>query len=255
MRKLISLVLFGLLALGLIVPAVYLQYSATLPDLGSQEALHALLAHRIESARTASRPVGVRYVAERFEVIPLERLPRGLVAAILAKYACPGYLAAPKEQGGALLRRLLDRARGVAGPPSPERCQLAFADHLARFLGVGETIPAAIADRRILRVLSVEQLLEYRIATLHFTDALVGPRPAAREAFGKPLEKLAAAECAELLAAESHWQEISGCTSAPRARLLRDEVLDRMAEQGTLSQLEAAAARARPASGCLHRGR
>jgi membrane peptidoglycan carboxypeptidase len=75
---------------------------------------------------------------------------------------------------------------------------------------------------------------------------VIGTRAASRRLFGVEPEKLDLARSAELLLAEGSFEKFAECSSPAQLKLLRDDVLARMAGFGGISQAEARAAAARP---------
>lgn len=253
MRLVRSLLFFaglGAAALGL----VYLYFAKDLPGLAEPAQISAALERRVEAERIAVRLNGGKRDDEApFEILPKARLPKGLVLGLLALEGCPEYLEAPAEQGSAHVQRVLGRLLDPGGGPAgPGRCRLRFADQVAKAIGVVGQIHATIADHKILTALSTEQLLTYRLASTYYAPGVIGARAASRRLFGVDPGKLDLARSAELLLAEGQFEDFVQCTNPAQLKLLRDDVLARMAAFGVVGEGEARSAKARPL-GCTAR--
>ncbi len=248
MRRLLSLLFLLALLIGVILPALYFYFASGLPDLSTRSAVTAALAPRVQAAREASKATGRRQDSPPFQVSRRANLPKALVIGLLAIEACPDYLEAPPLADLDRFKLVLARAAQARVPAGPGRCRLRFADMVTEALGVIEPVTAAISDAKLLASLEPDDLLTFRLAATFYSSSIIGAFDASRFLFGKDLEKLTLAQAAELLAAESYWQQFVDCTNPPRLTRLRDDVLDRMKAFGGIDEAELKRAKLVPVS-------
>jgi membrane carboxypeptidase/penicillin-binding protein len=249
MRRILLITVFLTVLGAATVPVLYFIYARDLPSLADHEAIRFALASKVESERTVTADIARGHKIDKFEILPREKLPKGLVEGLLAMEACPEYFGVPKEPRTELAKRLIQRLSNPSGgEPGAGRCQVRFADHIAETIGVADPIHFAIADDKILQVLSIEELIVYRLAGTWYAEGIIGTRDACKRIFGLEPGQLDLAQVAELLAAESYFPEFAGCKNPARLKLLRDAVLDRMEAFNAISAADAKRARARKVS-------
>ena len=249
MKRLLSLLLMILLLGGLAVPSLYFFYAKDLPDLESSGAILKNVARTIETQRQVIAPTGQHPDAWRFDLIPVGKLPKHLVNAVVAVDACFDYVGSKKELGYPRLRRIMKRwlQRDVSGAGA-QACQLRYADQIVLAIGIVDPMRGSIADAKILDALTVDELLAYRINTVYFAEGVIGAQDGSRKLFKKDLAQLELGQIAELVAAEGYFQWFLRCQNPGKLKLFRDAILDRMEAFKLLGQAEAKAARGKQVS-------
>ncbi len=107
-------------------------------------------------------------------------------------------------------------------------------------------IEEAVLALRMQQVLSKEQILEIYLNEIYLGEQSYGVAAAAQTYFDKPLDQLSLAEDASLAALPKAPSNYDPFRFPQAARVRRDWVLDRMADDGVISRAEATAAKAQP---------
>ncbi|CAN5213570.1 PBP1A family penicillin-binding protein [soil metagenome] len=187
---------------------------------------------------------------ERRIVIPLERVPAGVIDAFLAvedqRFYSHAGVDLPRVAGATLRNlRTLSYDEGF----STITMQLArnvFPEHLKRAKTLRRKLWEVILARRIEKAFYKDQILEMYLNQIYLGEGSYGVEAAARGYFGKSVGELDAAEAALLAAlprAPTYYSPRRNPAAAIRRRNL---VLGLEAAQGRLSAAEVRAAAAEP---------
>jgi Transglycosylase len=177
------------------------------------------------------------------------RLPKRLTALFIMETGCPTYFQTPREDGWPWFKRVLTKLMKGTDLDGDGACELIYARSLASRLGADSPMRLAVAADRIHHFLEKDQLVSFNLASFRFEDGLIGVEAAARDIMQKDLSELQDAELAELQLAIppwSFWEDIRLCTNAGLVRRSRDQLLERLAGQGLISDEMAKTAMAQP---------
>lgn len=231
-------ILLGLLlaiTFGLVVPAVWLYTANNLPtSVDSAQDIEIALRTTIESERggvETKKPIKERQPTE-FKQPDFARIPKRVVDFYVAETGCPGFLASPKEEGKAWLKRiglsLIDKQLDGDGA-----CELIMARRVARQLGAKSSFQLAVAADRVHQFLSRQELVAYDLESTDHARGVIGVEAVSKRLLGKASAELTVAENAELQLAmppDGFYEEVDRCKNASLIKQGRDKILKYMAD-------------------------
>lgn len=238
----VLLMLAGLLGLLVLLLAIAAAFTyATLPDLDNLSDYQPKQPLRVF---TADGQLMGEYGAERRQYLPLTQIPKRMQDALLAIEDTHFY-----EHSGVYMPGI---ARAVLANLTASRSQGAstITQQLARDLYLTKK---KLYSRKFVEILlawkiesqlSKEKILEVYMNQIYLGQRAYGFEAAANAYFGKPLRELSIAESAMLAGLPQNPAYANPISNFPRAKRRQNLVLERMADVGSISQTELAAAKA-----------
>lgn len=228
------------------------RYSRDLPD-------HLALATYVP--RTGSEMLAAdgtligRKVEQRRTVVPYAKIPP-LVRQAFVSAEDQNYFSHPGVDWAATARAALSHvAKGAKGGGSGITQQVAKNLLVGNEKSFERKIREALLALRMDRDLGKERVLEIYLNEIFLGQGAYGVAEAAETYFGKPLDQLDAAEAATLAGLPKAPSTDNPVRSPSRAKVRRDYVLGRMAEDGAITPAQAAALVQQPVHVVPRRGR
>jgi penicillin-binding protein 1A len=230
--------------LGLVITLRALRADPDLPRIRSLRDYHPRVVTRVLAADGSL--VGEIF-EERRTVVPFEKIPKGMVDAIIAAEDADFFHHKGLDYLG-MLRALVAnlRAGHVQQGGSTITQQLAKTFFLTRSPTLRYKVQQVVLAREIESALSKQEILYLYLNQIYFGHGRYGLVEAARFYFAKPVDKLTIGECAVLAALPKGPEQISPLRHPDRAKARQRYVLKRMVELGTLDQQTAEAVAAAP---------
>jgi penicillin-binding protein 1A len=181
------------------------------------------------------------------ELIPLESLPEHVGQAFIAVEDQRFY-----EHGGIDIRRVGGSAVAVARAGSyvqgsstitMQLARNAFPDRLPATKTMGRKVVEARVARAIEKRFTKDEILELYLNHIYFGAGVYGIAAASRHYFGRPASQLSLSQAALLAALPKAPTHYEPRRNPEAARTRRDLVLSLMAQQGRITDAEAAAAK------------
>ncbi len=247
-RWVVFLGLVGSLAGGLVGTSVYLYYAPTVPVFTSLADYQPKIGSRIYSAD--NQLIG-EFAQERRVLVPFEKIPRRLLQAFIAAEDKRFY-----SHGGidfigvfqALLGKVFnpgDKLRG-ASTITQQVAKSLLATHesyeTATERSLARKVREAILARQLEHQLTKDQIIYLYMSQMFLGHKAYGVQAAAEHYFRKNVWELSLAEMATLAGLPQRPSDYSPFSRPEAAHARRRYVLRRMAEDGYITDEEAAAA-------------
>ncbi len=190
------------------------------------------------------------YAAEKRVFVPVGAMPKRVVQAFLSTedknfYHHPGVDISGIVRAAAMNLRNLGQQRRPVGASTITQ-QVAKNFLLSGEVSVERKIKEAILAFRIEHAISKDRILELYLNEIYLGFGSYGVATAALNYFNKSLDELTTAEAAYLAALPKAPNNYHPIRNAEAAKSRRDWAIGRMAEDGVITAVEAAAARDEP---------
>ena len=240
----------GLGVLALIVAAVagyaaYLHYAADLPDIEGLKHYQPRVMSRVFAA---DGTLLADLATERRIFVPITAIPDQLKAAFISAEDQNFWTHAGVDPVAILRAALTDLAHLHEGRrpkgASTITQQVAKNMLLGGEVSLSRKVREALLAMRIEQSLSKQRILELYLNEIYLGQGAYGVAAAAEAHFAKPLDALTLPEAAMLAALPKAPNNYNPFRNPEAARVRRDWVLDRMAEDRVITPADAAAAKA-----------
>jgi len=175
------------------------------------------------------------YFAERRVYVPLERMPKHLVNALLAvedSRFYKHYGIDPVRIGGAMVANLARGGFSQGGSTITQ--QLARTLFLTREKKISRKIREALLALKMERVLSKDEILELYLNEIYLGNGAYGAQAAAKGYFGKDVEQLSLPEAAFIAGLPRAPSRYTPYADAVAAKNRQGVVLKRMRAEGVI---------------------
>lgn len=240
--------LFFFAVIGIVLIMVtFWQFSADLPDYGKLAKYEPPVTTRLYAAD--GQPL-MEYAAEKRFFVPVEKIPDKVKNAFIAAEDKHFYQHAGVDVFG-IVRAILGNLKNIGSGKRPAGAstitqQVAKNFLLSSELSYVRKIKEAILATRIEQTYSKEHILELYLNEIYLGNRSYGVAAAALNYFGKSLEELELEELAYLAALPKGPNNYNPKTKYEAAIARRNWVIDRMKEDGYVSEKEAAEAKEKP---------
>ncbi len=239
-------VLCGLAAAGAVI-WVFWTYGQDLPDYTQLENYEPPITTRVHAGDGS---LLTEYAVQRRVFVPIEAISEIVRDAFLAAED-QNFYKHPGIDPAGIARAMVTNVKNLGTGRRPEGAstitqQVAQNFLLTKDVSIKRKIREAILAFRIERAFSKDQILELYLNEIYLGFGAYGVASASLNYFGKPLDRLTAGEAAFLAALPKAPNNYNPITKQDAAVARRNYVLGRMAEDGVISQDEAAEFSAQP---------
>jgi penicillin-binding protein 1A len=232
-------------AAGLV--ALFYHYGRDLPD------YHQLAIYEpptVTRVHAGDGRLVAEYATEHRVFVPIEVIPKRVVKAFLAAedknfYAHPGVDLLSVLRAGLQNAAHIGQNRRPVGASTITQ-QVAKNFLLTNEVSFSRKIKEAILAFRIERAFTKEHILELYMNEIYLGGGSYGVAAAALNYFDKSLDQLSVAECAYLAALPKAPNNYNPARFPDQAKARRDWVIDRMLEDGYVTDQQAADAKGEP---------
>lgn len=242
-----SLGLFFFIVLIVIATYGMTKISITIPDYRQLEKYEPPVTTRLFAG---DGQVMMEYAAEKRLFVPIEKIPDLVKNAFIAAEDKHFYKHSGIDLKG-IIRAALGNLRNMGKGKRPAGAstitqQVAKNFLLSSELSYTRKLKEAVLARRINKAFSKEHVLELYLNEIYLGNRAYGVAAAAINYFGKALDELELQEVAYLAALPKGPNNYNPKTHYDAAIARRNWVIDRMAEDGYVTEEEAAAAKEKP---------
>jgi penicillin-binding protein 1A len=246
-RGALTLALLALCAGGVLFAALWEHYSLGLPD---SEQLRDYQPPTMTRVHAGDGRLLAEYAIEKRVFVPIGAMPALVINAFLAAEDKNFYTHQGVDPAGmvrAVLQNVanLGRHRRLAGASTITQ-QVAKNFFLTNEVSVERKAKEAILALRIERTLTKDRILELYLNEIYLGQGSYGVAAAALNYFNRSLDELTVGEAAYLAALPKGPNNYNPTQYPERAKERRDYVIDRMVENGFITQEQAQAAIAEP---------
>lgn len=244
--KLLSWSITAIIFIGFI----YFYLSIQLPDV--DELKNAELQEPLRIYTSDNKLIG-EFGEMRRSPIPLEKIPKQLIQAVLATEDQRFYQHGGVDVmglGRATVQLLLTGTKSQGG--STITMQVARNFYLSSKKTYMRKINEILLAMKIERELSKEKILELYLNKIYFGNRAYGVAAAAQVYYGKTLDQLTLAEMAMIAGLPKAPSAINPIVNPPAAKQRREHVLDRMLERDYITQKAYKEAMAAPIATTFH---
>lgn len=241
---LLSLLFLGIVAAVAVVGGVFWHYGRSLPDYRQLADYQPPVTTRLYAG---DGRLMTEYAVEKRVFVPIDAIPRRIIDAFLSAEDKNFYLHQGLDPTG-LLRAIAVNARNVGSDRRPVGASTITQQVAKNFLLTNEVsierkIKEAILALRIEQSFSKDHILELYLNEIYLGFGSYGVASAALNYFNKSLDQLTVAEAAYLAAVPKAPNNYHPIRKHDAAVERRNWVVDRMLENGYISDAEADAAR------------
>jgi penicillin-binding protein 1A len=244
--------LFGIATLVALAggAAVGLAWARFAPDLPSIAGLQSYVPPLMTRVYAGNGQVLDELATQRRILVPFSAIPRRLQDAFLAAedqnfWIHPGIDPVAIMRAGVWDLMHAGSGRRPIGA-STITMQVAKNMLLHHRMNMVRKIEEAILALRIDQSLPKQRILDIYLNEIYLGNGAYGVAAAAQTYFGKPLDQLSIAECASLAALPKAPHNYNPLHFPKAALIRRNWVIDRMADDGSITRAEATAAKAAP---------
>ena len=254
-RRLFRAVLAGTAGLGLVVMCAaagvaYFAWSRFNADIPSVDGLRAYQPPVLSRVYAGNGQLIAELASERRIFVPYGAIPPKVSAAFIAAedqnfWTNPGIDLGAIARAGVFDLAHMGNGRRPVGASTITQ-QVAKNMLLNDRMDFTRKIEEAILALRMQSVLSKQKILEIYLNEIYLGQGAYGVAAAAQTYFNKPLDQLSLAEDATLAALPKAPSNYNPFRHPEAARERRDWVLERMADDGAITQAQASEAKAQP---------
>ncbi len=224
--------LVGAILVGALTGA-FLSLTSDLPQIRALENFKPSAVTRVYSA---DKVLLAELFAERRDPVPMNRIPRDLINAIVATEDRNFYRHSGVDLKGILRAAIKDVWAGefVEGASTITQ-QLAKTLFLTSNKTLMRKLKEAVLAFQLERRYTKDEILEFYLNQIYYGSGAYGVESAARIFFDKSVDKLTLSECALIAGMPKAPSRYSPLVSIPRATARRNMVLKQMKETGIIS--------------------
>lgn len=242
-----SLALFSLIIVIIAITYAVSRINITLPDYHQLENYEPPVTTRLFAG---DGQVMMEYAAEKRLFVPIEKIPDQVKLAFIAAEDKHFYQHAGLDYLG-IIRAVLGNVKKMGTGKRPAGAstitqQVAKNFLLSSELSYTRKLKEAILARRINKAFTKDHVLELYLNEIYLGNRAYGVAAAAINYFGKALDELTLEEIAFLAALPKGPNNYNPKTKYDAAVARRNWVIDRMVEDGYVTDEEASAAKAKP---------
>ena len=242
-----SLALFSLIIVIIAITYAVSRINITLPDYHQLENYEPPVTTRLFAG---DGQVMMEYAAEKRLFVPIEKIPDRVKLAFIAAEDKHFYQHAGLDYLG-IIRAVLGNVKKMGTGKRPAGAstitqQVAKNFLLSSELSYTRKLKEAILARRINKAFTKDHVLELYLNEIYLGNRAYGVAAAAINYFGKALDELTLEEIAFLAALPKGPNNYNQKTKYDAAVARRNWVIDRMVEDGYVTDEEASAAKAKP---------
>ena len=242
-----SLALFSLIIVIIAITYAVSRINITLPDYHQLENYEPPVTTRLFAG---DGQVMMEYAAEKRLFVPIEKIPDRVKLAFIAAEDKHFYQHAGLDYLG-IIRAVLGNVKKMGTGKRPAGAstitqQVAKNFLLSSELSYTRKLKEAILARRINKAFTKDHVLELYLNEIYLGNRAYGVAAAAINYFGKALDELTLEEIAFLAALPKGPNNYNPKTKYDAAVARRNWVIDRMVEDGYVTDEEASAAKAKP---------
>ena len=235
-----GLFLAGLLSVITIVGVALAVAYPNLPDISDLSDYRPKLPLRIYSADGLLMG---EFGEERRNLTPIREIPKVMVNAVLAIEDARFYSHGGVDYKGLIRAALANLGRVKSQGASTITMQVARNVYLSSEKTFTRKLYEVLLTFKLEHMLSKDQILEIYMNQIFLGNRAYGFAAASDAYFGKPMKDLTIAEAAMLAGLPKAPSAYNPISNPSRARARQQYIIDRMADNGFITQAEAAAAR------------
>lgn len=238
---LIGLAFAGLISVAVLVALALAMAFPNLPDISDLSDYRPKLPLRIYSAE--GDLIG-EFGEERRNLTPIKEIPKAMTDAILAVEDARFYQHGGVDYIGVIRAGLANVGRVKSQGASTITMQVARNVYLTSEKTFTRKIYEILLTFKLEHLLSKDQILEIYMNQIFLGNRAYGFAAASETYFGKPLKDITVAEAAMLAGLPKAPSAYNPISNPKRAKARQQYIIDRMLENGFITEQEAEAARA-----------